>query len=92
MIDESGQHGLSRLLLSTARAHHDAFGDAEHDWARWYAEQMHGAVDRFVGFSPSVETIAGWLRAADSEHRAADPGGRWPAFYARYIVEERAGS
>ncbi len=91
MIDESEHRGLRRLLVSAARAHHEAMGAANDDWATWYAEHLHGDVDEFVGFSPSVESIAGWLRAADAEHRTADPDGRWPPFYARYIIEEQAG-
>jgi hypothetical protein len=90
MVDESAQHGLTRLLAGTARAHHDATGGSNDSWAQWYAEHLAGKIDDFVGFSPSVETIGEWLVAADDKQRAEDPDGHWPSAYARYILAEPA--
>ena len=81
---------LTRLLAATARAHHEATGGVNHDWADWYAKRLLGEIDDYVGFSPDAATIAGWLAAADARQKAADPDGRWPPFYARYILEEHA--
>jgi hypothetical protein len=92
MVDESAQRGLARLLATTARAHHEATGGINEEWAQWYAEYLADRIDEFVGFSPSVEIIGEWLVAADDKQRAEDPEGRWPPAYARFILEELAGS
>jgi hypothetical protein len=90
MVDADGRRGLTRLLAGTARAHHEATGGINSDWARWYAQHLSEEIDEFVGFSPAVETIQEWLVEADERHRAADPDGHWPSFYARYIIEMHA--
>lgn len=89
MTDEQ-QRGLTRLLAGTARAHHEATGGTNADWAQWYAEHLTGDIDEFVGHSPSVKDIQSWLVDAEEKHHVEDPDGRWPPFYARFIIEERA--
>jgi hypothetical protein len=88
MSDRDRHHGLMRLLAATARAHHEATGGINSNWAQWYAEYLSGDIDEFVNGSPSVETIRDWLVQADESHRADDPDGRWPPFYATIIIEK----
>ena len=90
MDGEDRHHGLTRLLAGAARAHHEATGGANDDWAGWYAGHLEGAIDDFVGFAPDVVTIRSWLISADQKQRAEDPDGRWPPLYARYIIDEYA--
>ena len=90
MDGQQKQRGLTRLLASTARAHHEATGGVNDDWARWYADRMMGAIDEFVGFSPHVDSIHVWLIAAEDKQRTEDPDERWPPAYARYILDEYA--
>jgi hypothetical protein len=84
------ERGLRHLLAATAQAHHEATGGPNTKWAQWYAERLEGHIDEFVGFSPSVDEITGWLLDADRRQRAEDPDGRWTAFYARMFVEDYA--
>ncbi len=86
------ERGLSRLLAATARAHHEATGGTNSHWPAWYAAHLVGSIDEFVGFSPDATVIEEWLIKSDERHQAVDPDGRWPAFYARYILEELAGA
>lgn len=90
MDDKQKEHGLARLLADTARAHHEATGGVNADWARWYAERMTGDIDEFVGYSPPVETVEQWLIAADEQYRAEEREERWPPYYARLFIEEYA--
>lgn len=34
--------GIEKLLREAAEAHHAAMGDAEDDWAKWYAHYIWG--------------------------------------------------
>lgn len=90
MNDDDRLRGLARLLAGTARAHHEATGGVNAEWALWYAERLQGDIDEFVGSSPSVETIRDWLVAADQQHRAEAPDDHWPTYYARLFTEEYA--
>ena len=83
---DDAHRGLTRLLASTARAHHEATGGVDEAWVDWYARHLEGGVDEFVGFSPSVDEIRDWLLSADEEHRRTDPDGRWPPLYASLIL------
>ena len=90
MDDQERVHGLARLLAATARAHHEATGGANDDWATWYATELSGDIDGFVGYAPQVAEIAGWLTRLDEQQRSENPDGRWPQFYAERIVERYA--
>ena len=78
---------MAHLLGSAGRAHHEAVGGPNPRWAEWYAEHLVGDIDEHVGFSPSVEEIAGWLREADARHKAEASEKRWPAHYAEWILD-----
>lgn len=78
--------GLSRLLGGTARAHHEATGGVNPGWADWYAEHLHSDIAEFVGYQPTIETIAGWLARADEIHRAERADEKWPPVYAELIL------
>jgi hypothetical protein len=81
---------LRALLAETARAHHDAMGDAEDDWAAWYAGYLQGKLDAFVGFSPDPEVTRRWLADADERYRAQSLEEPWPVAYARWILDDYA--
>lgn len=87
MVDQVKLEGLDKLLRTAARAHHAEFGGPNPGWPEWYAEFMHSGIGAFVGFEPSVEELADWLRQADELHRAQAPEDRWPPFYAKWILE-----
>lgn len=78
---------LGRLLGAVADQHHQATGGTSDGWAEWYAERLQGQIDDFVGFSPSVEQISGWLEEADRRHREENPDTKWPYFYAERILD-----
>jgi hypothetical protein len=40
-----------------------------------------------VGFEPTVEEVADWLRSADERHRTEAPDEPWPQFYATLILD-----
>jgi hypothetical protein len=78
---------LSRLLASTARAHHDATGGRSATWPRWYAEHLHDRLSDILSTTPDVDTLAAWLTAADRRYRQESPDGSWPSAYAAWIIE-----
>jgi hypothetical protein len=86
MDHEETEHQLSRLLGAAGRAHHAAVGGPSPAWAEWYAAFVQPDIGVFVGFEPSVEQVADWLRLADDAHRTEAPDERWPRFYARWIL------
>jgi hypothetical protein len=78
---------LGRLFASAARAHHDATGGTNEEWAAWYARRLEGEIDSHVGYSPSVAEIAEWLTMAHEKHRVEAPDQRWPSYYAELILD-----
>jgi len=87
MVDEQTVRELSRLLGAAGRAHHQAVGGPNPGWPEWYASQVHPEIARYVGFEPTVDQVAEWLREAEARHREDAPEDRWPAYYARWILE-----
>lgn len=82
---------LGRLLGAVASDHHEAHraGPSPH-WAEWYAARLQGELGPYVGFEPTVDEIAGWLREADERYRAENPDVRWPFYYAELILDSLA--
>jgi len=87
MADRARVTELGRLLATAARAHHDATGGVNANWANWYAQHLEGEIDAHVGFSPGVDEITGWLTLADERHRTQAPDQRWPFYYAELILD-----
>lgn len=89
MEREARIEGLRALLAETAHAHHEATGGPNANWADWYGEYLHGKIDAYVGSSPDMATISGWMIAAEKRHESEEPENNyWPTVYARYIVED----
>ncbi len=88
MADAQEIRELGRLIRAAGRAHHEAIGGPNPGWPEWYARQLVGAIDDHVGFSPSVDEIAEWLKAADESHRANAPDDHWPTYYAGFILSK----
>ena len=59
---------------------------------RRYAAWLDGKIDEYVGFEPTVEQIAAWLKDADRRYRAEEPDIKWPYFYSELILDELAPS
>lgn len=88
MADPDRSRQLSRLLGAAGRAHHEAFGGPNSGWPEWYAEFLvANGIAEHVGFDPTIEQVADWLREADARHRADAPEDRWPPYYADYILD-----
>jgi hypothetical protein len=81
---------LKELLKSVARAHHEATGGVNAAWAEWYANNLRDAIGPLLGSNPSVEEIAAWLTAADTEYRAEARNVSWPRYYASFILSRTA--
>ena len=87
MVDQDRVRRLARLLGSAGRAHHAEVGGPNPGWPEWYADHVHADIADHIGFEPTIDQVAGWLREADEHHRLEAPDESWPQFYARYILE-----
>ena len=87
MVDQDKVRQLARLLGSAGRAHHAEFGGPNPGWPEWYAAHVHPDIAEHVGFEPTVDQVADWLREADERHRLEAPDDPWPQFYATHILE-----
>jgi hypothetical protein len=77
---------LAALLREAASAHHQAFGDADHDWAPWYADYLVPRLERVLGRAVDVAALTRDLRAVDTEQRDDTSGVPWPEYYARWFL------
>ena len=75
-------------LVGTARAHHNATGGDNPDWAHWYARRMLDDVNETLGSAMDAEHLAHWLIAADRRYRSDDQDEGWPKAYARWLIED----
>ena len=92
MTKDSPLYGeLVHLLVGTAKAHHEATGGANPDWAIWYAERVAPEANRLLGVSRPVEDWADWLTGADERYQREEPDLSWPRSYAIWLLEEFAG-
>ena len=96
-MDRIEEPELARLIGATAKAHHAAFAESDGkdpDWAIWYAAHLQAAVWDRLGSLASRAELTYLLVAADRAYKAADETsrGRWPAFYAAYLLAEFRGS
>jgi hypothetical protein len=77
---------LAALFRDAAAAHHQAFGDAGHDWAPWYAEYLAPRLAPISGQPIDVSALTADLRAVDAEQRGDTSGLPWPDYYARWFL------
>jgi hypothetical protein len=77
---------LSELLTAAGRAHHDATGGPDHDWATWYAEFLQHEIDPWLGIDPSVDNLSSLLRMAADKHRDEADDRPWPGYYAELML------
>jgi hypothetical protein len=87
MVESDRVDQLVDLLKSAGRAHHAQIGGPSPTWSEWYADFIHPDIAGCVGFEPTVDQVAAWLRAADERHRSEAPEEFWPVFYARFILQ-----
>ncbi len=79
---------LVGFLVATARAHHNATGGDNPDWAHWYAKRMIDDVNATLGKSLEFDDLADWLLGADRRYRSDDQHEGWPKAYARWLIED----
>lgn len=92
MAEQDRVKQLGRLLGAAGRAHHAEFGGPNPGWPEWYAAHVHPEISEHVGFEPTVDEVADWLREADERHRSEAPDKPWPQYYAALILESHADS
>ena len=87
MTQDSDLHrDLVHLLVGTAKAHHEATGGANPDWAIWYAERVAPEANRLLGTELSLEDWGAWLTDADDRYRREEPDLSWPRAYATWAI------
>ena len=87
MAETERHRDLRRLLAAAARAHHEATGGPNAEWAIWYAEYLHADIGPLIGGARSVDVIAEWLVRADEQYTTEGPDGSWPGQYATWFLE-----
>lgn len=89
MSDTRNASKFARLLGSAGRAHHEAVGGPNPGWPQWYAKFLvDNDIADHVGFQPTVDEVADWLKRADAMHRAEAPEQPWPPYYAEVILDD----
>ncbi len=80
-------HELVGHLIDTARAHHEATGGVNPEWAQWYAERLLEHVRDLVDEEMTVDDLAAWLEDADRRYQEESPEISWPKAYAGWLQE-----
>lgn len=88
MSDSDLVNESARLLASTARAHHEATGGANPEWARWYAEHLVDDLNEVLNTGLYVDVLEAWLISADRRYREEPQTESWPKVYAGWLVSE----
>lgn len=73
-------------LVATARAHHEATGGENPQWARWYAEHLIEDLNSSLGSEMDVEELEEWLIDADRRYRGEPQTRSWPKAYAGWLL------
>ena len=81
-------HELIGHFIETARAHHEATGGINPQWAEWYASRLIEPVRQLVDEGMEVDDLARWLEGADRRHRDEEPEESWPKAYAGWLLEK----
>ncbi len=80
-------HELVGQLIETARAHHEATGGVNPQWAQWYAARLIEPMRDLVAEEMDVDGLAAWLEEADKRYKAEAPEVSWPKAYAGWLLE-----
>lgn len=86
MAESDTHHELAGLLVATARAHHEATGGVNPEWADWYAERLIDDVNRLLASEMDADELARWLTDADRRYRDEEPDISWPKAYASWLL------
>lgn len=89
MSDQDTLEELVALLKKTARAHHEATGGINPDWAMWYAERLiEDGVNEPLDRDMTADELSSWLAEADRRYKREEPHMSWPRAYAKWLVED----
>lgn len=88
MTDSDLTEVIAHHMVNTARAHHEATGGVNPQWANWYAERLVDDVNQALGSDMDVDQLAQWLSDADQRYRSEPQDHSWPKMYARWLVDE----
>lgn len=93
MGEQDRHRELKHLFGAAARAHHEATGGDNPEWAKWYAEWMYDDLRKILHADITVKTVEGWLVWADEKYQAEEREESWPNWYATWFLEwDRAAS
>lgn len=81
-------HELIGHLIETARAHHEATGGINPQWAEWYAARLITPVRQLVHEEMEVDDLAQWLEEADRRYQEEEPDVSWPKAYAGWLLQD----
>jgi NAD(P)-dependent dehydrogenase (short-subunit alcohol dehydrogenase family) len=88
MTDSNLTSEIARHMANTARAHHEATGGVNPQWADWYAERLVDDVNEALGSDMDVAELAAWLADADRRYREEPREESWPKVYAGWLIAE----
>ena len=88
MAESERFDALVGSFVATARAHHEATGGVNPQWADWYANKLVDDVNEVVDAEMSSAGLSEWLVEADSRYRSEDQGVSWPKAYASWLLAE----
>jgi aromatic ring-opening dioxygenase catalytic subunit (LigB family) len=88
MSDSKTFDAVVHNLVRTAKAHHEATGGVNPEWARWYAEYVVDDLNDVLGSGMDVEELADWLTEADRRYREEPQEHSWPKAYAAWLIDE----
>lgn len=80
---------IAHLMVNTARAHHEATGGVNPEWAKWYAERLVDDLNDSLGSDLSQDDLERWLTDADRRYREESPSESWPKTYADWLIAEQ---
>jgi hypothetical protein len=93
MADADRVTHLAALLREAGSAHHQAYrhaGGEDPEWPIWYAGWLYERIGGLFSTPVTRSELTYLLVAAERARGATDPGGDWPTFYARFILEQRS--
>ena len=88
MTESEGFDALVGHLVATARAHHEATGGVNPQWADWYASKLVDDVNEVLGDVMTATELSEWLVEADRRYRDEDQSMSWPKAYATWMLAD----
>ena len=88
MTESEGFDALVGRLVATARAHHEATGGVNPQWADWYASKLVDDVNEVRGDVMTATELSEWLVEADRRYRDEDQSMSWPKAYATWMLAD----